>query len=278
VPLRTVAGWGWCWPTARNGDNSEFRRRVRCEGLGYARRLTPYDHGCGAWICWDAESVTPWRSVILADAIGRGGFRRVTWREGTKGKMSSRFGHRTCGARAGTNLVDPSQREAVWRSWNGRMARRQRRTLPRPTLPANMSRRQLVRRVKQRWRTERVYEDAKGELGWDHYEGRSFRGWNHHVSMVLGLLRVYRRRSAPGLFPPRPGKTATRKRSASSRRCGRQPGRERALPGFLHHCAPGRRARPGHMVTPMPPVSQTATRWDRLVHMPVNHRRDDSPF
>jgi len=27
------------------GDNSEFRRRVRCEGLGYAVGLTPYDHG-----------------------------------------------------------------------------------------------------------------------------------------------------------------------------------------------------------------------------------------
>jgi len=27
------------------GDNSEFRRRVRCEGLGYAVGLHPYDHG-----------------------------------------------------------------------------------------------------------------------------------------------------------------------------------------------------------------------------------------
>ena len=37
----------------------------------------------------------------------------------------------------------------------------------------------------QRWRTERIYEDLKGELGFDHYEGRSFPGWNHHVSVVL---------------------------------------------------------------------------------------------
>ena len=53
------------------------------------------------------------------------------------------------------------------------------------TLPKSMSRKQIVRRVKQRWRTERVYEDLKGELGLDHFEGRSYIGWQHHVSCVL---------------------------------------------------------------------------------------------
>ena len=47
------------------------------------------------------------------------------------------------------------------------------------------SRKHLVRVTKERWRTERVYEDLKGELGLDHYEGRSFRGWHHHVTVVL---------------------------------------------------------------------------------------------
>jgi SRSO17 transposase len=48
-----------------------------------------------------------------------------------------------------------------------------------------MTRRQIVRRVKERWRTERVYKDAKGELGLDHYEGRSFKCWNRHVTVAL---------------------------------------------------------------------------------------------
>jgi len=48
-----------------------------------------------------------------------------------------------------------------------------------------MTTKQLVRLVMQRWRTERVYEDLKGELGLDHYEGRRFPGWHHHVSVVL---------------------------------------------------------------------------------------------
>jgi SRSO17 transposase len=37
----------------------------------------------------------------------------------------------------------------------------------------------------QRWRTERAYQDLKDELGLDHYEGRRFPGWHHHVSVVL---------------------------------------------------------------------------------------------
>ena len=49
---------------------------------------------------------------------------------------------------------------------------------------------QVVRLVKSRWRTERVYEDMKGELGLDHFEGRSWLGWNHHVSVALACYAV----------------------------------------------------------------------------------------
>ena len=48
-----------------------------------------------------------------------------------------------------------------------------------------MTKKQIVRLIKERWRTERVYEEMKGELGLDHYEGRSFLGWHHHVSVAL---------------------------------------------------------------------------------------------
>ena len=53
------------------------------------------------------------------------------------------------------------------------------------TLPRRMTKKQIVRIVKERWRTERAYEELKGELGLDHFEGRSFPGWHHHVSVVL---------------------------------------------------------------------------------------------
>lgn len=53
------------------------------------------------------------------------------------------------------------------------------------TLGTKMSKKQIVRQYKERYRTEQAYEEMKGELGLDHFEGRQFRGWHHHVSVVL---------------------------------------------------------------------------------------------
>ena len=67
--------------------------------------------------------------------------------------------------------------------------------------PERMTRKKLVRAVMQRWRTERAYEDLKGELGLDHYEGRSFIGWHHHVSVVLACYAFLVAEHARS-FPP----------------------------------------------------------------------------
>jgi SRSO17 transposase len=48
-----------------------------------------------------------------------------------------------------------------------------------------LSKKEIVRTFKERWRTERAYQELKGELGLDHFEGRSFPGWHPHVSVVL---------------------------------------------------------------------------------------------
>ena len=32
-----------------------------------------------------------------------------------------------------------------------------------------------------RWAIEQCFEEAKGELGMDHYEVRKYPGWNHHM-------------------------------------------------------------------------------------------------
>ena len=53
------------------------------------------------------------------------------------------------------------------------------------TVDAGCSQKAIVRRLKERYRTEQVYEELKGELGLDHYEGRRYPGWHHHVSVVL---------------------------------------------------------------------------------------------
>ena len=80
--------------------------------------------------------------------------------------------------------IDPSQREVVWLLMEWPDEEEGPTDFTVATLPASLKRKQLGRRVKERWRTERVYEDAKGELGLDHFEGRSFRGWHHHVTLV----------------------------------------------------------------------------------------------
>jgi SRSO17 transposase len=86
------------------------------------------------------------------------------------------------------------------------------------TLPKSMSRKQVVRRVKQRWRTERVSEDLKGELGLDHFEGHSYIGWQHHVSCVLASYAFLVSERARA-FSPRPeGRVATTRSSARPER------------------------------------------------------------
>jgi SRSO17 transposase len=43
---------------------------------------------------------------------------------------------------------------------------------------------ELVRFAKLRWRVEHDYRELKDALGLDHFEGRSFKGWQHHVTLV----------------------------------------------------------------------------------------------
>jgi SRSO17 transposase len=42
----------------------------------------------------------------------------------------------------------------------------------------------LVRLAKLRWRVEHDYRELKDALGLDHFEGRSWPGWHHHVTLV----------------------------------------------------------------------------------------------
>ena len=51
-------------------------------------------------------------------------------------------------------------------------------------LPADESRERLARLARLRWTVELDYRQLKGELGLDHYEGRSYRGFHHHTALV----------------------------------------------------------------------------------------------
>jgi SRSO17 transposase len=51
-------------------------------------------------------------------------------------------------------------------------------------LPAATPPTELARLASLRWTIELDYRQLKGELGLDHYEGRSYAGWHHHCAFV----------------------------------------------------------------------------------------------
>jgi SRSO17 transposase len=58
---------------------------------------------------------------------------------------------------------------------------------------------ELVRAAGSRWAIEECIEAAKGEVGLDHYEVRSWAGWHRHVTLALfahAVLAVIRGRAA----------------------------------------------------------------------------------
>jgi SRSO17 transposase len=111
----------------------------------------------------------------FAASLPKTAFRTVTWREGSARALRSRFARRRV-------RVGGIEQDLVVEWPEGES---------KPTdfslvaIPGQLSTKQIVRILKQRWRTERFYEDMKGELGLDHFEGRSWRGWNHHVTLAL---------------------------------------------------------------------------------------------
>lgn len=137
------------------------------------------------------EAARSLASFIDADTC----FQAVTWRQGSKGPMTSRFA---------VLEVRPSGREACRTAqeqgggrnqWDGILPVRtllveQPDDAAEPTgywmsnLPATTPAADLVRWAKMRWRIEHDYRELKHGLGLDHFEGRTWRGWHHHVTLV----------------------------------------------------------------------------------------------
>lgn len=51
--------------------------------------------------------------------------------------------------------------------------------------PESLAKSKLARVSGMRWPIETAFEEAKGEVGMDHYEGRTWRGWHHHMTQTL---------------------------------------------------------------------------------------------
>jgi SRSO17 transposase len=71
--------------------------------------------------------------------------------------------------------------------------------------PISTPLREFIRISGMRWPIETIFEEAKGEVGMDHYEMRSWLGWHHHMLLVslahhfLVRLRIQFQEQAPAL-------------------------------------------------------------------------------
>ena len=160
------------------GTVAAFREQISSHGLSYAV---------------DVKSNVVVRRVGSGETLGepmtvmqlgrrlKSKFKKTTWREGSKTSLSSQFVR--VRVVVGTGDLDPQDSQWLVIEWPHGGDEPDHFVLS--TLPKTTSVKELVRTIKNRWRVERSYQDLKGQLGLDHYEGRSFIGWHHHVTVAL---------------------------------------------------------------------------------------------
>jgi SRSO17 transposase len=135
----------------------------------------------------------------LAFALPLEAWKKVAWREGTRGKLQSRFAAvRVRPAHRDFERSEPYPQQWLLIEWPTEEAEPTKYWLS--TLPAQTNLRDLVHLAKHRWIIERDYEELKQELGLGHYEGRGWRGFHHHATLCIaayGFLVAERSRFSP---------------------------------------------------------------------------------
>ena len=186
---------------AAHGPSSPGRRATRAQG--------PAAH--------------PRRLDQIARELPPQSWRNVAWREGTRGPMQGRFArvpiwashgytqrqHQTGRTREWLLVERPADQDAPCDYWLAHLATEAKT----PTL------RQLVGLARERWRVEQDYRELKDELGLDHFEGRSWPGYHHHVTLVcLAHLFLQSERAAQpaaGGAQKKPGRTLRPRKPAA---------------------------------------------------------------
>jgi SRSO17 transposase len=146
----------------------------RTRGPGRPRKRVPIE-----------ELPVPLELVEIARSLSAGSWQTVRWRAGSRGALSSRFArcavwiahrwteHRRLPDHAIDLLIEwPAEAAGPTKFWLAEL----------PGQKVGL--RRLVRLAKGRWRIELDYRELKDEVGLDHFEGRSWRGWHHHVTLV----------------------------------------------------------------------------------------------
>ncbi|KDN80935.1 hypothetical protein KCH_68890 [Kitasatospora cheerisanensis KCTC 2395] len=214
--LDELATWGLAPPVvvadAGYGDNAHFRAALDERGLRWIVQVK----GLATAHPLDAVTRQPeygglgprpkpryrTRPVPLAEHVrtaGRGAARAVTWRHGSRDRLTGEFialRVRLAGRRP--RLEPDGTLPACWllAQWPAHLAEPSHYWVS--NLPADTPIEELVRLAKIRWRIEHDYRELKTALGLDHFEGRSWTGWHRHVTLVTAAhLFVTLARSRP---------------------------------------------------------------------------------
>ncbi len=133
-------------------------------------------------------------------------WRRVTWRQGTKGPLAAQFAATRVrvgdGATWGNNRHLPG--DEVWLVGEWRSSGERKYHLS--NLPPRTSLRALASAIKARWVCEQGHQQLKQELGLGHFEGRSWTGLHRHALMTCMAFAYLQHLRLAGQHPARSGK------------------------------------------------------------------------
>ena len=165
----------------------------------------------------------PDRPPVSAEATLDGEkWRKVSWRRGTKGRLSCRFAARRVRVADGhkhrmlDNRMQCMPGDEVWLVGERRSTGEQKYYVS--NLPADATIVMLTAAIKARWICEQAHQQLKEELGLDHFEGRSWTGLHRHalMTMIAYAFLQSRRLKAAGRKkkvagpPPQPSMPAIR--------------------------------------------------------------------
>jgi SRSO17 transposase len=193
--VRTVLAAGFTLEAvvadAGYGNIAAFRAALERLGVPYVVAVPYY---VGARLTAGTPSAA---LVALANSLAPSAWHRIRWGRGTKGPLEARF--------AAVRVRIPKSRSERWLLCEESLVDGE-RAYYFSNLPPATSLKTLVRIARSRWAIEVQYRDLKSELGLDHFEGRSYPGWNHHAvlaAMTFTFLQFERLRRTAALptFP-----------------------------------------------------------------------------
>jgi SRSO17 transposase len=195
VPHRCVVA------DADYGDNPHFL-------MGLEARQERYVVGVRAdfRVSEQRKATTPAQRIDqLLQALPRWQWRTTRWRQGSKGWLRKKFVAVRC-----WRVTTEGQRHVGW-LLGERATRRQpeERKYYWSNLPAAAAAEELAGYAHRRYAVEQFHEEAKGELGWDQYQGRVWPGFHRHAVTVmlaysfLVWLELRQRHSPRGRGRPR---------------------------------------------------------------------------